>query len=191
MITVTVDMVTLSRDVYREVRGLDAWKETLENVGRGEVTVGQRRKMSFEKTKPPHGMHIANILAKKGKSPFLYSAQAEREALDFLNEEVLDAVRDAVRTQCPQTNRLRRVLRAAAEHLAESAADHVKRGVLGVKKGSMSEGRRKYWLRTGRWNPKYAFVSGAPPYGIATGRFVEGFKGGWSLGRRRGGGGRA
>lgn len=158
--------------------GLEAWQETLDRVGRGTVLTSRRRRLSgMPEGRALHGRGIANMLADRGHDPFAFDNAVEQEASEIVAEEVADALDDAYRTNRPQTSRVRAVLRAAADVLAEWARDNLAAGRLGEN----ASGYRKQKLAYARSGAKgftgsYGYP---PPYGIATGQFVEGIRAGW------------
>ena len=154
-----------------------------------------------------HGRAIANFLRSKGHDPFDYKA----DATAFANRLVMRGLRRAQQVAWGSANQERRIVRnsleGAAQYLADWARSNIIEGHLGQKRplrvarhvaerGVSSAdlrvasaatviGRRstkaRALVRAGFWTDRYGLP---PPYGIATGRFVEGIRGRWRLGRQ-------
>jgi hypothetical protein len=168
-------------DLSAFIKSNDSARDTMFNAGRGQVTVGRRKKLPGERIKAVHSMHIANIMRKNGRDPFRYTPAALQEVNGFLAEELGEAMFDAMMTGRPQNDRVKRTLVAAAIHLSESASDEIKAGRLGKNTRGV-KGRKTRMVKAGKISGRYGTP---PPYGINTGRFIESFGGGWVLGHRR------
>jgi hypothetical protein len=191
-----IDESRFKGDVKRLTPGYVAMRRTLDNMGMGVVVVSGRKKLKGEKRKTIHGMHIANIMRKRGKDPFAYKTAYLSFVGNAVASEVEDALMKAYYTQREQTDMVKKMLLAFAEDMAKTAADNIKSGGLGRKK---VQGNREAWLarmkmmtkpvgKRGAWvTDKYGMP---PPYGIRSARFIgnaknKGIRGVWKLGRRR------
>ena len=181
-ISITIDEALLRRTVRSETQRIGSVRETIDPGGMGEVVVGRRRKLPTEKSKPPHGMHIANIFRQRGQDPFAYPDAALATAVAALDEEILGAIQDALRTARPQRTRVQRVLVAVAGHLAEAAAEQIAANGLAARRPNTPKTiRRKAALaRRGIFTSEYGIP---PPVGVATGRFIKGIRSVWHRGR--------
>jgi len=153
-----------------------------------------------------HGRAIANFLRAKGHDPFKYRPDVVRFAQRLVARGIRRANRQGYATAHKQDRIIHKALEGAAQYLADWARSNIMEGHLGKKRplrvaqhiaerGVSSAdlrvasratvaGRRiakaKALVRTGWWTDKYGLP---PPYGIASGRFVEGIRGRHRLGR--------
>lgn len=184
-IVLTVDTSQLERIARQYGGGCEAVNETMRGVGQGVVYVSQRRKLRSESGKPVHGKGIANMLRARGHDPFDVPPNEVAFVNEALRTEGGEAIDAAFRTNRPQTDRMKRLVRAVAAHLAEWSKENIKKGGLGQKK-PVGKPKTYYARLRGKMNAgivtgKYGFP---PPYGVYSGRFVEGIKSKWQLGRR-------
>ena len=122
----------------------------------------------------PHvqGWNISNVLKKKGTDPFKYTDSVLREVRDMMSELIQDAINDAWKTNRPQKARIRQILEAGARELVDDVKDRVMTGKLGRNDhGYMWRKLRLY--DSGVLPTKYGRP---PPYGIFSGRFIEGVR---------------
>lgn len=166
--------------------GLEAISKTIEPHGRAEVVTSRRVRLPFERANKRKGItgavvvgghHIANFLRSKGRDPFKLPQNQLNEVVNAIEEEIVDAVSDAARTARPQTDRVRRVLIAGAEELARDARRNIELGGLGVNAS-------KYIGSKARFVRRHGLIKHGvpPPYGILSGRFVDGIRHRWRRG---------
>lgn len=182
---IVVNETKLKADFSGWSDGIDAVSKTLTNTGRGQVLTSARKKLAHESGRALHGRGIANILADRGHDVFLYDLPVADMVEEFVADEVSDAMDDAFDTARPQVHRIRTVLRAAAAELADSAKANISRGGLGDKRVLRS--KRSAWTNYWTWQAKRGRADlrfgNPPPYGYRTGRFYNGIRGFWTLGR--------
>ena len=173
-----IDRGMLNRTVRNTVGRFKSMKITLKSPGTGEVVVSRRKKYPGERRKPLHGRAIANLLAKLGHDPFKYPDHIVAAIDQEVAEEISDALEDAFRARHHRRQRVRDALLIGARKLAEFARWRIEQGLL----APMTEDRakRKRWRRN-----KTTRYGDPPPYGIVSGRFVEGIRARWRRGRSR------
>lgn len=171
----TVNNAKLRSDVELVAGGLDAVNDTITGTGRGQVLTSARKKLPGEKGRALHGRGIANLLQDMGHDAFVYNGDVADLVEDFIATEVEEAIDDAWRTGHPATDRVRNVLRAAAEELATSARQNIEAGLLGPQ-AAATETAKEILVRKGR-------TSRVGGLGWRTGRFAQGIRGFWTLGR--------
>ena len=169
--------------ILRITRKLDARVETVLNAGRGQVETSMRRKESWEKERAPHGGHIANILKKLGHDPFGYPDSIIEQVGGKLSAAVEAALQRCDSLGKSQEATLHRALKIGAESLSLWAIQNLKSGGLGSNTIKHQRWKRKLLHRT---PPSATGAYGdPPPYGIITGRFVDGIKSTWVRGPQR------
>ena len=183
---ISIDSKQLERDVRATNKGLEAARLTLRNSGVAQVLVSRRKKIRGEKRKPLHGRAIANILRSKGADPFDFPKDLENEISTGLLEELNESISVAFETARPQSSRMQRAVKGAGVLLADWSVENLKSGGLGNRKIPTGKNRDKYFKRMqslvsrGLVTSKYGFP---PPKGIYSGRFIEGIRPLWKLGR--------
>lgn len=163
------------------IDSLWARAETILGAGRGEVQTSIRKKQKGEQRKPPHGAAIWNFLKVGGADPGAYASEEISEVCSFIEAELTEILAECGRTHRPQVDRAQRLLRAAAEELAEWAQRNIKDGGLGQNTGRYAK-RKKEMTYAGLFPSDHGIPG---PKGYRTGRFANGIIGGWKLGGRR------
>jgi len=170
-----VDMRGWRKDADKFKNGLSAIGITLVKSGRGEIIVSKRTQRDDERSAPVHGKGIANMLAKKGGDVFRVDKHVERTAFRDLEHGWRRISLHAMRTGVPQQRHLRMLLRdvtqdvtrEVVEGLVQGRGNRKKSSKYAAKLRSMAE-RGATFIDTTYGNP--------PPWGVKTGRFVEGIK---------------
>lgn len=180
-----IDERKLTADLKAWGAGLDASRATVTGTGKGQVLTSRRKKIAGEKRQPLHGRGVANILADRGHDVFRYSNAVADRVESLIASESTDAIVDAYRTGQPQTERIRSALRLAAMELAEDARHYISSGDLGQKKVRRTKRSawKNYWARLARLGRASLRFGNPPPLGYLTGRFLEGIRGFFTMGR--------
>lgn len=165
----------------RAIDSLWARAETIVAAGRGQVETSARKKKAGETRKQPHGALIWNVLRARGYDPGRYDEEELNEVMDFIATETEEILAECGRTHRPQIDRIRRLLRAAAEELSAWVRENIESGGLGQNTGKYL--RKKTRLT---YSGFFSDEHGNPgPRGYATGRFLAGIRGRWVQGGRR------
>jgi len=181
-IKLSVDVRGMDRDIRAIKNGYDAMAVTLQNAGQGQVVTSKRTpKRPWEK-KAFHGSAIANFLRARGVEPVdNFDEQVQQVVETTLQQRITDALDAAWRTATSHAEQIQEALLEAAQALAQNARDRLARGAVGTNTGRTRD-RKKRLVKGGAATRQYGAV---PPYGIETGRFVDGIKGSWKRGKPR------
>lgn len=162
------------KDVLRVSRSLKAVKLTITKPGQGVVMVSKRNKEPWEKRKAPHGRAIANFMKKHGKDPFDLNPNDVAKASKIVEIEIERSIDVAVRTGRAQKQLVKDALIKAVTFLAQIAKESLIRGRFIQSK--KLEKIKLSSMKRGRCSTSYG---SPPPYGIRTGRFLNGIRGSW------------
>jgi len=200
---ISVDVTTLRRDIMGVARGMESTRQTITDVGYGAVLASRRVLSDEEKSarladkrarkaageigarvaRKVEGWDIANFLASQGHDPYEYPPEDVEFVGKSIEEEVAESIEEAYKTGKSQKPRVVLVLTAAARHLQEAAQTQIKEGKLGTN--TVGYRGQKTRRARGDVNPrrkqsavpittKYGIP---PPYGVYSGRFIEGIRG--------------
>lgn len=192
---ISIDAQRMQRDIRRNVAAFEAVSKTTDRVGYGAVMTGHRRGTDRERAQRKSdirdiraagvrraapfayrittGWGVANFLASKGHDPFDYPEADVQFVSAAIEEEVAEAIEDAYRTGRPQTDRIRRVLKAAAHHLRDAAKEQISSGELGTNSPKYAERKKRMAKYTDIVTSRYGEE---PPYGVKTGQFIDGLR---------------
>jgi hypothetical protein len=166
-------------DIDQVRQGLDAAAKTVMRPPIGKVVVSARKKMKHEKKRAVHGKAIANFMRTQGKDPFATDSDVISDVTEEFNDNVQIAIETAYSIRKQQKALIRIAVIQAARLLAAAAKEKIITGGLGEKKTPSGKKRQSFFalmrwrINTGRSTGRYGFPI---PYGIDTGRFVEGIR---------------
>ena len=152
---------------------------TLRYAGTGEVLVSRRRKESWESGRAFHGKAIANRLAARGHDPFAYPQEVAAEVSGEIARQTTRAIEGAWRSRRHRLQTIRTAVRQGAEFLSTWARQNIERGQLGENTARYRAIKHNL-IRRGRATGRYG---DPPPFGVLTGRFLEGIRARWRRGR--------
>lgn len=183
----TIDMPRLNRSIAQTNDGFRAIRKTLTDTGQGQVLTSRRRRIATDKDRPVPGRAIANFLRAQGHDPFAYDARAVDDAQDDVARAVHRARDRAFRTGRSQRKVISGGLLAAAERLSADAVDGLTNARHGYKRppwpGVGGQRLLNYWSGLARRGGVTLRYGNPPPYGVRSGRFVEGIRAAWKLGK--------
>lgn len=174
------DVQRFRKGLIRLGKGYHAVKETVRVSGYGETINSRRKKNEWDNRKPVHGRVISWYFRTHFRvDAFEMSGPEFHEILADMVKTCEEAIDEAYRKERPQHEKIRRALTLAAQSWAIEVQDRIEAGRLGVNTKDR-KAKKEALVKAGVFPSRYGQ---RPPKGIGSGRWVEGIRGRWKLGR--------
>jgi len=147
----------------------------------GWVIASARRKTAKDSSPPVHGRVVAWSLRRAGAKVFAFDDRTKQRAKEIFDRELSPVLKTAKTTGRADYQGTKKAFLAAASYLAESEVARMVKGEIGGNSPRLERG--KLQMIAGR---RISRRWGAPPpFGVRSGRYLEGLKGRAVRPRRR------